>query len=89
MWEFHTFMKKTREDAPLNDVGPSIRKIRLASKEKISQQDLAGRLAARGVSLDRSAVSRIENQERGLLDYELIAIARSLKVPPSDLLPES
>ncbi|MCC5789440.1 MAG: helix-turn-helix transcriptional regulator [Opitutales bacterium] len=82
-------MKKTREDAALNDVGPAIRKMRLASKEKISQQDLAGRLAARGIWLDRSAISRIENQERGILDYELIAIANCLKVSPTDLLPKS
>lgn len=81
-------MKKTRENAALNDVGPAIRKARRASKENISQQDLAGRLAARGISLDRSAVSRIESQTRGVLDYELVEIARCLKVSPADLLPK-
>ena len=37
-------------------------------------------LAVRGISLDRSAISRIENRERYLMDYEISAIARSLKV---------
>ena len=37
-------------------------------------------LAVRGINLDRSAISRIENRERYLMDYEISAIARSLKV---------
>ena len=78
-------MKKTREDAALNDCGPLIRRKRLASKRKISQDDLAGRLAAMGIWLDRSAISRIENQERGILDYELMAICKCLKIRPSEL----
>lgn len=78
-------MKKTREDAALNDYGPLIRRKRLASKRKISQDDLAGRLAVMGIWLDRSAISRIENQERGILDYELMAICKCLKIRPSEL----
>jgi transcriptional regulator with XRE-family HTH domain len=38
------------------------------------------RLAARGISIDRSAISRIENRDRYRMDYEIAAIARSLKV---------
>jgi transcriptional regulator with XRE-family HTH domain len=81
-------MKKTQKKTPRNEAGPRIRKIRLAAKVAISQQDLSGRLAGQGISMDRSAVSRVENQERYLMDYELIAIARALKVPPAKLLPE-
>jgi hypothetical protein len=44
------------------------------------QDDLAGRLAARGIALDQTAISRIENQTRYVMDYEAAAIARSLKV---------
>jgi hypothetical protein len=46
----------------------------------VSQKDLAGRLAARGVNLDRSASSRIESRSRYIMDYEIAAIARSPKV---------
>ena len=44
------------------------------------KDDLAGRLAARGIILDQTAISRIENQTRYLMDYEIAAIAKSLKV---------
>jgi transcriptional regulator with XRE-family HTH domain len=81
-------MKKTQERAHKNEVGPKIRELRLAAKGNISQEDLAGRLAALGINMDRSAISRVENQERYLMDYELIAFARALKVPPDKLLPE-
>ena len=47
---------------------------------QVTQDDLAGRLSARGVSLDRSAVSRIESRERYVMDYEALAIAAALKV---------
>ena len=49
-------------------------------KPVVSQEDLAGKLAVCGILLDRSAISRIENQERYLMDYEIVAIARCLKV---------
>jgi len=79
-------MKMTREGDRHNDAGPNIKKARLAAKTPITQDDLAGRLAARGITLDRSAISRIESQRRALYDYELIAIAKALKVPASKLL---
>lgn len=81
-------MKKTHKSAPKNVVGPKIRELRLKAKGGPSQDDIAGRLAAQGIQLDRSAVSRIENQERYVMDYELLAIARALKVAPGELLPE-
>jgi len=56
---------------------------------QVSQEDLAGRLAARGVLLDRSAVSRIESQTRYVMDYEAKAIARALKVPVGWLFGEA
>ncbi len=37
-------------------------------------------VAAQNIVIDRSAISRIENQARHLMDYEITAIARSLKV---------
>lgn len=80
-------MKMTRQVKQRNDAGPTIKKLRLAAKPSISQDDLSGRLAARGITLDRSAISRIESQDRILLDFELVAIARALKAAPADLLP--
>jgi hypothetical protein len=44
------------------------------------------RLAGLGVTLDQGAISRIVSAERYLMDYELIAIARALRVKPSTLV---
>ena len=73
-------MKKTRKPRSRNIVGRRVRQARLRLKPPVSQKDLAGRLAARGIELDRSAVSRIESQERYVMDYEAAAIASALKV---------
>ena len=82
-------MKSTRKAAKRkNLVGARIRKIRLGMKTPLTQEDLAGKVAARGVLLDRSAISRIESQDRYVMDYEAVAIAKALKVPVADLFGE-
>lgn len=45
----------------------------------MSQENLAGRLSAQEVKLDRSAISRIESEDRYLMDYEEVALAAALK----------
>ena len=78
-------MKKTASLSGRNLIGPKLRKFRLAKLPEITLEDLAGRLAARGVQLDRSAIGRIENQKRYVLDYELKAIAEALRISLADL----
>jgi hypothetical protein len=73
-------MKKTAQTPQRNLIGDRVRKARLACKPPVSQDDLAGRLAAQGITVDQTAVSRIENRTRYLMDYETAAIARALKV---------
>jgi transcriptional regulator with XRE-family HTH domain len=53
----------------------------MACNPKVSQEDLAGRMAARGVQLSQGQIAKIENGQRPILDYELWAIARALRVP--------
>ena len=85
MGEYHPFgMKKTAEIAGRNLIGNRLREIRLKRKPEVTLEDLAGRLAARGVTLDRSAIGRIENMNRYVLDYELKALADALKVSVVD-----
>lgn len=78
-------MKKTGQMAARNLIGERIRKARLACKPPVSQEDLAGRLAVRGVTIDQTAISRIENRTRYLMDYEVVAIAKALKITASSL----
>ena len=73
-------MKKTHEAKQRNLIGARIREARLRSKPPVSQDNLAGKLAAKGIVLDQTAISRIENQTRYLMDYEVEAVARCLKV---------
>jgi len=76
-------MKHTRKGKLKNICGSRVREARLKAKPPISQDDLAGRLAAQGILLDRTAISRIESHTRFLMDYEIKAIAKCLKVPLS------
>ena len=63
-----------------NIVGSRIREARLRVKPELSQFDLAGRLAAQGLDMDRPTITRIENGNRYLRDYEILAMSRALKV---------
>jgi transcriptional regulator with XRE-family HTH domain len=78
-------MKKTRKATQRNEIGRRVREARLRCKPPVSQEDLAGRLAATGILMDRSAISRIENQTRYIMDYEISAIARALKTSVTSL----
>jgi transcriptional regulator with XRE-family HTH domain len=82
-------MKKTHKAAKRNIIGARVRQARLKCNPAVSQDDLAGKLAAQGILLDRTAISRIENQSRYAMDYEAAAIARALKVSVAWLFGET
>lgn len=69
-----------------NISGPRIRLARTEFSPALTQDQLAGRLAADGVQLDRVAITKIETGTRGVMDYELRAIARVLKTDVNWLL---
>lgn len=74
-------MKRTAKGKHKNVIGHRVREARLKANPPISQEDLAGKLAAHGILLDRSAISRIESRSRYVMDYEAAALARCLKTP--------
>jgi hypothetical protein len=78
-------LKKSNADPSRNLIGPTLRRLRLSQRIPVSLLDLAGRMAAQGIPIDRSAIGRIEQGKRYVLDYELVALARSLRVPLTDL----
>ncbi len=73
-------------DGHWNCAGTRIRELRLKATPKITQEDLAGRLAAQGILLSRTAIAKIESRSRVISDFELLAIAKALKVPVERLL---
>jgi len=57
-----------------------MRQARLASEPPVTQDQLSGKLAAKGLTLDRVAITKIEAGQRCVFDFELPAMAESLKV---------
>lgn len=82
-------MKKTRQNPYKNIVGARIREARLALSPKVSQEDLSGKLARRGVQITQTSLSKIESRDRYVMDYEAQAIAKALKVSVAWLYGES
>jgi len=70
-----------------NIIGPHVRKARKASK--ITQKDLVAQLQVLGIKIDQAGLSKLENGNRPVTDIEVVAIAKALKVPISQLLEES
>ena len=85
-------MKSTRvsfrREKKKNEVGTNVRSVRLSLRPQCSQEDLSGRLAKQGLKLDRSAIARIEIGDRYVMDYELLALAKALRVSVRTLLVE-
>lgn len=77
-------VSKTRS-AGRNSTGRAVHRIRMAAKPKITQEDMVGRLARMGIVINQSQIAKIESGHRPILDYELAAIAKALKVPVQDL----
>ncbi len=68
-----------------NVSGRRIQTVRL--KKGFTQEDVAAALSVDfNIYMDRSAFGRIETGDRGLYDYELLAIAEILEVSPLELL---
>ncbi|MFO7723901.1 MAG: helix-turn-helix transcriptional regulator [Oceanipulchritudo sp.] len=62
-----------------NAFGPALRRAREQSRLKMTQSDLAELITSMGLPIDRSAISRIENQEKSLSDLELLYFAAALR----------
>lgn len=69
-----------------NIVGARIREARTTGKTPLTQDQLAGKLAAKGVSLDRVAIAKVEGGLRCVYDFEVRAMAEVLRVDVAWLL---
>jgi transcriptional regulator with XRE-family HTH domain len=67
-----------------NISGSRIKKARL--QHALSQDQLSGRLAKQGITIDRAGISKIETGIRGICDFELKALSKILKVTADWLL---
>lgn len=71
-----------------NVVGSRVRQARRLATPRLSQVDLAARLQVLGLKIDQSAVSKIEQGRRPVLDVEIVALAKALTVSAGWLLGE-
>ena len=65
-------MKKTRASESKNVIGERVRLARRAVRPHVSQEDLSGRLAARGIQITQTGISKLENRQRYVMDYEAV-----------------
>lgn len=75
-----------RKAAVKNIIGRRVAEARVASSPSLTQDALSGKLARVGVQLDRAAIAKIENNHRHVFDYELKALAKTLRVSAAWLL---
>lgn len=59
---------------------------RIREGKKLSQEQLAAWLQLEGLNINQKAISRIETGERVVADYELLYLAKVLRVRVEDLL---
>lgn len=71
--------RNTESDSK-NVIGVRMRIARTAFEPPITQDQLSGRLAVRQLFLDRVAITKIENGQRCVFDFELKILAQVLKV---------
>ncbi len=71
-----------------NVVGPRLREARYKAGQKVTQEQLAARLQTLGLSLDRTAISKIEVGRRPVTDIEIVAICKALSVDIITLFPD-
>ena len=73
-------------EAPRNIVGPQVMKIR--DSKRMSQADLATACQLAGWDVSPGVVARIEGGIRWVADWEILELAKVLKVPVPELYPE-
>ena len=71
-----------------NVVGPRIQELRHRAGHKVTQAELAARLQAMGINVDRSTIAKIETGTRPLTDVEIIGICKALNIKVSTLFDE-
>ena len=69
-----------------NLIGGRLKSARGAAQPSVTQEQLSKKLVKLGVSIDRAGIAKIETGIRGVLDFELVALAKALDVEVTWLL---
>lgn len=77
-------MKIYHYEGKANIVGKKIYELR--KQQKLSQEELAAKMQLNNIEISQKVISRIENQERFVTDYELLIFSQVLGVDIYELL---
>ena len=72
-----------------NVIGRRVREARKQAKPPITQNDLVARLQVLGLRIDQSTISKVEKGIRPVFDFEVVALAKALKVSAAWLFEEA
>jgi transcriptional regulator with XRE-family HTH domain len=72
--------------ASQNLIGERVKEARGKAKPPLTQELLSAKLRKLGTSIDRAGIAKIETGVRGVLDFELVALAKALGVKVTWLL---
>ncbi len=84
-WTLELNRKPLRMTAPLNLIGPQVRKFR--NRKKWTQEALAAKLRVEGWNVSRESLAKLEAQFRRAPDCELLFLAKALGVEVIRLFP--
>lgn len=73
-------------NARQNLIGERVKEARGEAKPPLTQEQLSAKLRKLGTSIDRAGIAKIETGVRGVLDFELVALAKALGVKVTWLL---
>ena len=85
-WSKNIAAQKYNHSGMKNIVGKRVHEARRKFKPPLSQAELAARLELDGWKISRGTLSKIEAGIRQVTDFEVMALARTLKVSPEWLL---
>lgn len=80
-------MKILRFNEAHNIAGNNIKKLR--RERNLTQEQVVARMQTYGIQIDQKAISRIENGDRIITDYELKRFAQILNTTVENLLRDS
>jgi hypothetical protein len=77
---------RNRKRESRNIVGERVKEARQFHSPPLTQDQLAGKLAAKGIQLDRVGIAKIETGIRCTFDFEVRGLAAALRVDANWLL---
>lgn len=70
----------------MNTVGPRVRQIR--EQQKLTQEQFVARCNVQGWDITRATLAKIESRVRRVTDFEVLMLAKCLKVEVGELFCE-